>query len=140
MKSEFAASKALIAWVEDNRDYQEVVREWLLPRYDVATFSDGEAFLSALDDIEPDLVMLDVRLPGPDGFKLCRRIRSEVRLRHVPILFLTSCKDDETYIAHLDVGGTEFVTKPIDKKKLLRTIGELVDGQRSGAELEAGAR
>lgn len=140
MKKEFPASRATIAWVEDNRDYQDVVREWLLPHYDVATFGDGESFLSALDDLEPDLVMLDVRLPGPDGFKLCRRIRSDARLRHVPILFLTSCKDDETYISHLDVGGTEFVTKPIDKKKLLSTIGELVDGQRSLTELEAASR
>lgn len=140
MKNELPASRPAIAWVEDNRDYQDVVREWLLPRYDVATFSDGEAFLSALDDLEPDLVMLDVRLPGPDGFKLCRRIRSDARLRHLPILFLTSCKDDETYISHLDVGGTEFLTKPIDKKRLLSAIGELVDGQRTGAELGAAVR
>lgn len=122
--------RPLIVWVEDNRDYQAVIREWLLPRYDVVTYDDGEAFLDDIQGMEPDLVMLDVRLPGPDGFKLCRKIRTEARLREVPILFLTSCEDDETYIAHLDVGGTGFVTKPIDKKKLLDAIGELIDGAR----------
>ncbi len=122
--------KPLIVWVEDNRDYQAVIREWLLPRYDVVTYDDGEAFLDDIREMRPDLVMLDVRLPGPDGFKLCRKIRADERLREVPILFLTSCEDDETYIAHLDVGGTGFVTKPIDKKKLLAAIGELIDGAR----------
>lgn len=128
------SERPLIAWVEDNRDYQDVVREWLLPRYDVATFADGEAFLSELEHLEPDLIMLDVRLPGPDGFRLCRRVRADVRLRDVPILFLTSCEDDETYIAHLDAGGTEFVTKPVDKRKLLSVVGRLVDGRRAGFE------
>lgn len=122
--------KPLIAWVEDNRDYQAVIREWLLPRYDVVTYDDGEAFLDDIQELEPDLIMLDVRLPGPDGFKLCRRIRSDERLREVPILFLTSCEDDETYIAHLDAGGAGFVTKPIDKKRLLAAIGGLIDGSR----------
>jgi chemosensory pili system protein ChpA (sensor histidine kinase/response regulator) len=122
--------KPMIVWVEDNRDYQGVVREWLLPRYDVVTYNDGESFLDEIQDMEPDLIMLDVRLPGPDGFKLCRNIRADKRLRGVPILFLTSSKDDETYIAHLDVGGTSFVTKPIDKKKLLTAVAELVDGAR----------
>ena len=77
--------------------------------------------------------MLDVRLPGPDGFKLCRRIRQDARLRGVPILFLTSCEDDETYIEHLDVGGTGLLTKPIDKRRLLAAVGDLVDGERVSA-------
>lgn len=123
--------KPLIVWVEDNRDYQAVIREWLLPRYDVATYDNGESFLDDIRELNPDLVMLDVRLPGPDGFKLCRKIRAVERLRGVPILFLTSCEDDEAYIAHLDVGGTGFITKPIDKRKLLAAIGELVDGARA---------
>lgn len=122
--------KPLICWVEDNRDYQAVVREWLLPRYDLVTYDDGDAFLDDIKEMKPDLVMLDVRLPGPDGFKLCRKIRADERLREVPILFLTSCEDDETYIAHLDVGGTGLVTKPIEKKKLLSAIGGLIDGSR----------
>lgn len=122
--------KPLVVWVEDNRDYQAVVREWLITRYDVVTFENGEPFLDEIQGLTPDLVMLDVRLPGPDGFKLCRKIREDHRLRGVPILFLTSCEDDEAYIRHLDVGGTAFVNKPVNKKKLLSAIAELVDGQR----------
>lgn len=125
-----AEDKPTVVWVEDNRDFQDVVREWLLPRYDLITFENGEEFLREIDELQPDLVMLDVRLPGPDGFKLCRQIRSHARLAGVPILFLTSCADDEAYIRHLDVGGTNFISKPISRARLLQAIGELVDGQR----------
>lgn len=123
--------KPLIVWVEDNRDYQAVLRDWLLPHFDVVTYENGEAFLDDIGDLEPDLVMLDVRLPGPDGFRLCRRLRADPRLGSVPILFLTSCEDDDAYISHLDVGGTALVTKPVDKTRLLSTIRELVDGERA---------
>lgn len=125
------AAKPLIVWVEDNRDYQAVVRDWLLPWFDVVTYENGEAFLDDLEDLEPDLVMLDVRLPGPDGFRLCRRLRGHPRLGSVPILFLTSCDDDDAYIAHLDVGGTAFVAKPVEKSGLLSAIRSLVDGERA---------
>ena len=96
-----------------------------------ATLIVDRGYFHILASKDRQTVMLDVRFPGPDGFKLCRRIRSEEKLREAPILFLTSCEDDETYIKHLDVGGTGFVTKPINKKKLLVAIGELVDGHRS---------
>ena len=126
-----AGGKPLIVWVEDNKDYQTVVREWLVPKYDVVTYEDGERFLDDLEVLEPDLVMLDMRLPGPDGFKLCRKIRADHRLRDVPILFLTSDEGDEAYIEHLNVGGTGLATKPIGKTRLLAAVGELVDGQRN---------
>lgn len=125
--------RPLVVWVEDNRDYQAVVRDWLIPSFDVVTYENGEAFLDEIGGLEPDLVMLDVRLPGPDGFRLCRRLRADARLRSVPILFLTSREDDDAYIAHLDVGGTALVTKPVEKARLLAVIRGLVDGERTRA-------
>lgn len=130
MEDDKTGSKPLVVWVEDNRDYQTLIREWLAPRFDVVTYENGDAFLDDLEELEPDLVMLDVRLPGPDGFNLCRKIRGDQRLRNVPILFLTSCAEDEAYIAHLDVGGTSLLTKPVAKKTLLSMLADLTDGQR----------
>lgn len=131
MDEQRGKGKPLIVWVEDNPDYQAVVRDWLLPHFDVVTYENGEAFLDEIEDMEPDLVMLDVRLPGPDGFRLCRRLRADPRLGAVPILFLTSCEDDDAYIAHLDVGGSALVTKPVEKPRLLSAIRGLVDGERT---------
>jgi DNA-binding response OmpR family regulator len=122
--------RPLIVWVDDDADYQHLVKEWLLPSCDVAAFSSAEAFLSELENLEPDLLLLDVKLPGPDGFQLCRRLGREPRLRQVPVLFLTSCGDDETFIRHLDTHAAGLLTKPIEKKQLLAKIKELLDGQR----------
>lgn len=123
-------TRPLVVWVDDDGEYQQLVKEWLLPRYDVATFQNGEEFLQDGIGLEPDLILLDVRMPGPDGFALCRRIRGEAKLRQVPLLFLTSCQDDETFIRHLDCEAAGLLTKPVSKSRLLGAIKELVDGQR----------
>jgi DNA-binding response OmpR family regulator len=133
-------TKPLVVWIDDDGEYQQLVKEWLLPRYDVVTFQNGEEFLQDGIGLEPDLVLLDVRMPGPDGFALCRRIRGVANLRQVPLLFLTSCRDDETFIRHLDCEATGLLTKPVGKARLLRTIKELVDGQREAALMEADRR
>lgn len=136
----FAQDKPLLVWVDDDADYQQLVKEWLLPTYDVAAFSSAEAFLSELEHLEPDLLLVDVKLPGPDGFQLCRRLSRVPRLRHVPVLFLTSCGDDDTFIRHLDTHAAGLLTKPIEKKRLLGKIGELLDGQRLESPKWATAR
>ena len=118
-------ARPMVAWVEDDPDFKAVVREWLSPRYDLATFDDGEEFLEEVKELEPDVVMLDVRLPGPDGFDVCRSVRRDARLASVPILFLTSCKEDEDFVRHLGVGGTAFLNKPVEKKELLGVLDEL---------------
>lgn len=119
------AGRPLVVWVEDDPDFKSVLREWLVERYDLATFDDGEQLLEELEGLDPDVVMLDVRLPGPDGFNVCRRLRSDPRLASVPILFLTSCEADEDYIRHLDGGGTAFLNKPVAKRELLRVLAGL---------------
>lgn len=118
--------RPLVAWVEDDSEFQSIVRDWLVSRYDLITYSNGAEFLEELGATEPDVLMLDVRLPGPDGFNICRKIRRDKQLAHVPILFLTSCNEDVDYIKHLDVGGTAFLSKPVDKKELLKTLDELL--------------
>lgn len=126
MGFETTEDRPLVVWVEDDSEFQEIVRDWLVPRYDLITFKDGGEFLDEIGEVEPALVILDIRLPGPDGFKLCRRIRSDRRLASTPILFLTACQDDIDYIKHLKVGGTAFLTKPVERKELLSTLDELI--------------
>lgn len=115
-----------MVWVDDDKDFQGLVRDWLMPRYDLATYNNGDGFLEALGSVEPDAVILDVRMPGPDGFRLCRKLRSDRRFAITPILFLTSCSEDVDYIKHLDVGGTAYLNKPVDKGELLKTLNELL--------------
>lgn len=126
MPEKTKTKKPLVVWVDDDKVFQGLVKEWLVPRYAVATFNTGEEFLEGLARMTPDAVILDVRLPGSDGFRLCRKLRTDKRFSTAPILFLTSCSEDVDYIKHLDVGGTSFLNKPVDKGVLLKTLNELL--------------
>jgi DNA-binding response OmpR family regulator len=126
MPEKIKKEKPLVGWVDDDKEFQGLVREWLMPHYDLATYNNGEEFLEALGGMEPDAVILDVRMPGPDGFRLCRKLRADKRFTSVPILFLTSCGEDVDYIKHLDVGGTAYLNKPVEKPALLKTLRELL--------------
>lgn len=115
--------------VDDDADFHEVVRCWLFPRYELISLFNGHELMQELAAVGPVLAILDVRLPGLDGFELCARIRADQRYARLPILFLTGCRDDEDFIRNLKVGGTAYLNKPIARKQLLSVIGELVTAQ-----------
>jgi CheY-like chemotaxis protein len=130
MKSTRTPPKALdkprVVLVDDDRDFQFIVSQWLGTRYDVASLSSGDGLLEELAATEPDLLILDVKLPGDDGFKLCRTIRADPRFESLPILFLTGSKADSDFMRYLDVGGTAYLTKPLERGQLLSMLGELL--------------
>ncbi|MBI3289760.1 MAG: response regulator, partial [Elusimicrobia bacterium] len=78
-----------ILMVDDEPDFQTVIHAWLTPEYDHCALKDGEELAGALRAGVPDLVILDLHLPGADGFELCRRLRATAGLESVPVLFLT---------------------------------------------------
>ena len=121
-----------IVMVDDDRDFQSILRGWLTPRYDTISLADGEELLHELSTLEPDLVVLDVGLPGPDGFKLCHKIRAESRFTQIPILFLTGMSSNRDFCKYLEVGGTAYLTKPVDRSQLLAEIHSLL-AESSGA-------
>lgn len=113
--------------VDDEPDFLTLTRDWLDKKYDVVTLTDGTELLSQLDAFEPDLLILDVRLPGPDGFKLCRQLRADRRFQSLPVLFLTASHSDLDFFRNLEVGGTSYLTKPVSRRELLAKIKELIE-------------
>ena len=118
--------KPRIIMVDDEVDFLELTARWLRTDYEVVTCGEGEGLLEKMEDLDPDLVILDVHMPVLDGFELCRRIRAEHRYDDIPILFLTGSREDETYLKNLKAGGTSFLTKPIGRKQLQHAIRELL--------------
>lgn len=114
-----------IVMVDDEPDFLSVVKGWLEPRYELVTLTDGAGLLEELETLDPDLLILDVRLPGADGFKLCRAIRGDKRFASLPILFLTASRSDSDFVKNLDAGGTSLLSKPITRRQLLAKIEEL---------------
>ena len=124
--------KPRILMVDDDYDFQTIVRGWISPHYEHVGLSNGEDVVEELAGLEPKLIILDVCMPGPDGFKLCGLIRADRRFTDIPILFLTGRAEDADFIKHLDVGGTAYLTKPVERNRLLTMLRELIpESQRS---------
>jgi CheY-like chemotaxis protein len=115
-----------VVMVDDDEDYRSMLREWLVERYDTTALPNGEDLIEQLFLVLPDLVLLDISLPGPDGFTLCERIRSEPRFQELPVLFLTSSDSNSDFVSNLSAGGSAYLTKPVERSQLLKRIAELL--------------
>jgi DNA-binding response OmpR family regulator len=82
----------------------------------------AEDGLAKARELQPDLILLDVVLPSTSGFALCRTLKEDPRTAHVPIIFLTGTSDMENKVAGLDLGATDYVTKPFAFEELLARI------------------
>jgi DNA-binding response OmpR family regulator/DNA-binding CsgD family transcriptional regulator len=83
---------------------------------------DGEQALSLIERITPDVILMDAVMPGLDGFEICRRLKRNPALGHVPIIFMTGLSETGDIIKGLDAGGVDYVTKPIAPDELLARI------------------
>jgi len=124
-----------IAIVEDEAELAGLI-EYNLSRsgFESRVFGGGDGTLAALEKFTPDLVVLDVMLPGQDGFELCRRIRSGGRLARVPILFLTARTDEVDRVLGLEIGGDDYITKPFSPRELVARIKAHLRRQEGKAE------
>lgn len=104
--------------VDDDATVAEVVTGYLhRAGHEVAYAADGYAALDAVRDNPPDLVILDLMLPGIDGLEVCRRIRD--RHRDLPVIMLTALSEEDDRIAGLEVGADDYVTKPFSPRELV---------------------
>jgi DNA-binding NarL/FixJ family response regulator len=90
--------------------------------FTVLIATDGESALALVDQITPDLVLMDALMPGMDGFETCRRLKNEKLLSHIPVVFMTGLSETEHVVQGLAAGGVDYVTKPIIVEELLARI------------------
>jgi DNA-binding response OmpR family regulator/DNA-binding CsgD family transcriptional regulator len=83
---------------------------------------DGASAMRIVDQITPDIVLLDAVMPGIDGFETCRRLKRDAGLDHVPIIFMTGLAETEHIVRGLEAGGVDYVTKPIAVEEMLARI------------------
>ena len=118
--------KPRVLVVDDEPVILDCLRLWLKPDYFVHSYSRGEGILSQLDAVEPDLIILDLYMPGMDGFSLCKEIRSDPRFRRLPVVFLTSSKRDADFLKTLELGANAYLNKPITASELRSRIREIL--------------
>ena len=90
--------------------------------FTVLIATDGDGALSLVDQITPDLVLMDAVMPGLDGFETCRRLKRQQPLSHLPVIFMTGLSETEHVVQGLAAGGVDYVTKPIVIDELLARI------------------
>nr|WP_184744445.1 response regulator transcription factor [Spirochaeta isovalerica] len=109
--------------VEDDDDIRELVAFNLeMSGFSVTKSEKGERVVELALIENPDLILLDVMLPGIDGFEVCRRVKKNQNLKDIPVIMLTARTDDEDIINGLETGADDYITKPFRPKILLAKV------------------
>ena len=112
--------------------------------FTVLIATDGESALALVEQVTPDLVLMDAVMPSMDGFETCRRLKGEKLLSHLPVIFMTGLSETEHVVQGLAAGGVDYVTKPIVIDELLARIRVHLANARIGhgsrAALDAAGR
>ncbi|MSR82988.1 MAG: response regulator transcription factor [Candidatus Latescibacteria bacterium] len=127
--------------VEDEPDILELLCYNLRQAgFEITTAEDGEVALRLAEQHPPDLVVLDLMLPGMDGLELCRLLKQREALRRVPVLMLTAKTEEVDRIVGLELGADDYVTKPFSPRELVLRIKAILRraAHRQGEEAEAG--
>jgi len=127
------AEPALVLVVDDVADGREICAEYLIYRqYRVATAADGREALAKAFDLVPDVILMDLSLPEIDGWEATRRLKSDERTRHIPIIALTAHALQSAHQEALAAGCDAVVTKPVMPRDLEAEVRRLLVGDAAG--------
>jgi putative two-component system response regulator len=123
--------------VDDNGAVRELLAELLRTQgFTVVTAENGEAGLEAFARHKPDLVLLDVVMPGMDGFEVCRRLKSDPEVRLIPIVLVTGLSAMDDRVQGIEAGADDFLSKPVDRSELFARVRSLLSVKAYTDELE----
>lgn len=120
-------SKAKILVVDDEEDICELVELNLNPEgFDVLTCETGESALDMARQKQPDLIILDLMLPGIDGLEVCKILKAGDKTKHIPIVMLTAKGEEADIVTGLEIGADDYITKPFSGKVLVARVRRLL--------------
>jgi len=103
--------------------------------YNVVTLYSGEEVLNFLSGAKPDLILMDLRMPGLDGFALCKNIRANPDTHDIPIVILSGVSEVEAKISTIELGADDFITKPFDVRELRARINRIIKRKTADVSL-----
>jgi two-component system, OmpR family, alkaline phosphatase synthesis response regulator PhoP len=122
--------------IDDEKDIQDIIQINLSAEgYDMSCFSSAEEALKGLESSVPELFILDVMMPGIDGYEFCRRVRASEAWKNIPVIFLSAKSDEIDRVLGLELGGDDYMTKPFSVKELKSRVRAMF---RRMSRLEAG--
>lgn len=123
--------------IDDNTENIQIIGQVLLARgYNVSFATSGEEALTLIDSTVFDLILLDILMPGMDGFEVCQNIKNNASSSHIPIIFLTAKSDKQSVIKGFELGANDYVVKPFNDSELLQRVKTQIDLMKQREKLE----
>ena len=115
--------KNIILIVDDNPTNLGALFKFLSDSgFKVLVAVDGESAIEQIEYVRPDLILLDVMMPGIDGFETCRRLKANNKMQDIPVIFLTALSDTVDKVKGFSIGGVDYITKPINQEEVMSRI------------------
>ena len=123
--------------VDDDPSIVDLLEAFLQNEYDVSVATNGEQAIKLCRQQSPDLVLLDVMMPGADGYEVCRRLKTDPVTRDIPIIFVTARDEVEEEIKGLEAGAVDFLSKPVHRAIVLARVRTHIVLRQQAAKLRA---
>ena len=137
---EVALKAASVLVVDDEKGIRRVFKRMLTQEgYTVEVAEDGVVALAKVEQAKPDVVLLDVEMPGLDGFEVCRRLKRDSATRLTPVILVTTLTTSEQRVAGRRTGADDYLNKPVDADELLARVGAAVRLKRYTDDLDSAA-
>ena len=135
---DIAPNRGVVLVIDDEKSNRDVLFRLLTAEgYTVHTAADGESALAVLDQLRPDVILLDVHMPGLDGFEVCRRVKLKPATRLTPVVMVTALGAREHRIEGINAGADDFIAKPFDVEELRARLRSLLRLKRYTDDLES---
>ena len=119
----FPAEAMTIMIVDDTKDNINILRQFLAKfGFKTTVAFNGEMALDLIPKLKPDLILLDIMMPGIDGYEVCRRLKKDAELQDVPIIFVTAKGDTEDIVQGFEAGAVAFIMKPFRQEEVCARV------------------
>ncbi len=120
----------LMLVVDDNEDFRNFISALFTESYRILKAEDGEIAYDIILDKMPDIIICDVMMPKLDGFELCKKVKQDIRISHIPIILLTAKAGDENKYRGLEAGAEDYIAKPFNMEMLSLKVSRIIERQK----------
>ena len=125
-------SECTILIVDDAEANLDILVDILGEDYEVAVAMDGESALEVIHEEQPDLILLDIMMPGMDGYEVFKRLKENSATTHIPIIFLTALTEEDDRKKGLGMGAVDYIAKPFEASEIRSKVEKHLMAQLSG--------